>query len=110
MSRSALAIIGIAAVLSTGLWLSMRVASRTRMEMLPARCRRRIQWWQGNERIVQFGLCPRGYRRGLCPTRNFGQLGQIFSTSVQVYSVYLERTSFTALRRDSHVNANHHQK
>jgi hypothetical protein len=65
MSRSALAIIGIAAVLSTGLWLSMRVASHTRMEMLPARCRRRIQWWQGNERIVQFG-CALAVIGGAC--------------------------------------------
>jgi hypothetical protein len=56
MSRSALAILGIAILVSFALWLSMRVAARTTsMELLPVRCRRRIQWWQGNERIVQFG-------------------------------------------------------
>jgi hypothetical protein len=65
MSRSALAIIGIGMVLSLGLWLSMRIASHTRTEMLPARCRRRIQWWQGNERIVQLG-CAVAVISGAC--------------------------------------------
>ncbi len=55
MSRSALAILGIALVVSLGLWLSMRIAARTSVDVLPARYRRRIQWWQGNERIVQVG-------------------------------------------------------
>jgi hypothetical protein len=55
MSRSALALLGIALVVSLGLWLSMRIAARTSVDVLPARYRRRIQWWQGNQRFVQVG-------------------------------------------------------
>jgi hypothetical protein len=56
MSRSALAILGIALLVSLALWLSMRIAAHSNsMELLPVRCQRRIQWWQGNERIAQLG-------------------------------------------------------
>jgi hypothetical protein len=54
MSRSALAILGIAIVISAGLWLSMRIAASASIDLLPARYRRRLQWWQGNGRTVQF--------------------------------------------------------
>lgn len=57
MSKSALAILGIAVVVSLAFWLSMRVAARAEMQLLPARYRRRVQWWQGNERNVQFACC-----------------------------------------------------
>lgn len=53
MSSPALAILAIATLVSFGLWLSMRVAGLADLELLPARCRRRVRWWQGNARNVQ---------------------------------------------------------
>jgi hypothetical protein len=48
-----LAIFALAALVSLGLWLSMRGASLAEVELLPARCRRRVRWWQRNARYVQ---------------------------------------------------------
>jgi len=53
MSRSAMAIFGIAFITSAGLWLSLRIAATASIDLLPARYRRRMQWWQGNGRTVQ---------------------------------------------------------
>lgn len=53
MSRSAVAILALAALVSFGLWLSMRGASLEEVELLPARCRRRVRWWQRNAKCVQ---------------------------------------------------------
>jgi hypothetical protein len=55
LSRSALAILALAALFSFGLWLSMRGASLEEVELLPARCRRRVHWWQRNARYAQLG-------------------------------------------------------
>jgi hypothetical protein len=43
----------IAALLSSGLWLATRAAGLADVEVLPARCLRRVRWWQGNARYVQ---------------------------------------------------------
>lgn len=53
MSRSALAILAIAILVSFGLWLSTRAAGLAEIELLPAHCRRRVRWWQGNARYIQ---------------------------------------------------------
>jgi hypothetical protein len=42
-----------AALVSFGLWVSMRGASLEEVELLPPRCRRRVRWWQRNARCVQ---------------------------------------------------------
>lgn len=55
MSRSAFAVLAIALLISFGLWLSTRAAGLAEVELLPARCRRRVRWWQGNARYVQLG-------------------------------------------------------
>jgi hypothetical protein len=47
------AILALAALVSFGLWLSMRGASLEEVELLPARCRRRVRWWQRNAKCVQ---------------------------------------------------------
>jgi hypothetical protein len=54
LSTLALAVFGIAVLTSLGLWLSMRVAGLAEVDLLPVRYRRRVRWWQGNERNVQF--------------------------------------------------------
>jgi hypothetical protein len=53
MSRPVLAVLGIAVLISLGLWLSMRAAGLADIEVLPARYRRRVVWWQGNQKHVQ---------------------------------------------------------
>jgi hypothetical protein len=53
LSRSALTILALATLISFGLWLSIRGASLEEVELLPARCRRRVRWWQRNARYVQ---------------------------------------------------------
>ncbi len=53
MTRSLLVILGVVAVVSVTFWMSMRIAGRAELALLPGRCRRRVQWWQGNERTVQ---------------------------------------------------------
>jgi hypothetical protein len=55
LSRSALAILAIAMLVSSGLWLSMRAARLAEVEVLPAYCRRRVRWWQHNATHVQLG-------------------------------------------------------
>jgi hypothetical protein len=52
MSGSALAILGIAILVSLGLWLSVRAAELANVELLPARSLRRVRWWQGNAKHV----------------------------------------------------------
>ncbi len=53
MTGSFLAVAVIATFVSVAFWTSMRVAARAELSLLPARYRRRVQWWQGNERAVQ---------------------------------------------------------
>lgn len=48
-----MAILAIATLVSFGMWLSVRAAGLPEIELLPARCRRRVHWWQGNARYVQ---------------------------------------------------------
>jgi hypothetical protein len=45
--------LGIAVLVSLGLWLSMRAAALADIEILSARYRRRVRWWQGNRWHVQ---------------------------------------------------------
>jgi hypothetical protein len=53
MSKSALAILLIAALVWFGVWLAVRAAGLAEIQLLPAHCRRRVQWWQSNARHVQ---------------------------------------------------------
>ncbi|MEP7179896.1 MAG: hypothetical protein ABI775_12455 [Pseudonocardiales bacterium] len=53
MSKSALAILLIATLVWFGVWLSVRAAGLAEIQLLPAHCRRRVQWWQSNARSVQ---------------------------------------------------------
>jgi hypothetical protein len=48
-----LAILSLAALVSFGFWLSMRGARLAEVDLLPARCRRRVRWWQRNARYAQ---------------------------------------------------------
>jgi hypothetical protein len=50
-----LAVVAIAALVSIGLWFAMRGAQLADVELLPARCRRRVRWWQANALHVQVG-------------------------------------------------------
>ena len=53
MSRSALVVLALATLASSGLWLSMRAAAAAgtaAVEVLPARSLRRVRWWQANAR------------------------------------------------------------
>jgi hypothetical protein len=36
-----------------GVWLSVRAAGVAKIQLVPAQCRRRVQWWQSNARHVQ---------------------------------------------------------
>jgi hypothetical protein len=53
MAKSALAILLIATLVWFGVWLSVRAAGLAEIQLLPAHCRRRVQWWQSNARHVQ---------------------------------------------------------
>ena len=53
MSKTALAILALAVLLSAGVWLSERAAGLAEIQLLPSHCRRRVQWWQSNARHVQ---------------------------------------------------------
>jgi hypothetical protein len=53
MSKSALAILLIAALVWFGVWLAVRAAGLAEIQLLPAHCRRRVQWWRSNARHVQ---------------------------------------------------------
>jgi hypothetical protein len=53
MSRTGIAFLGIALVISLGQWLSMRVAGHVDMRLLPGHTRRRVQWWLANSRHIQ---------------------------------------------------------
>jgi hypothetical protein len=53
VSKSALAILLIATLVWFGAWLSVRAAGLAEIQLLPAHCRRRVQWWQGNARHVR---------------------------------------------------------
>jgi hypothetical protein len=55
MSRTAMAFLGIAVLISVGQWLSMRLAGHIDLHMLPAHSRRRLQWMQVNTGHIQ--LC-----------------------------------------------------
>ena len=46
----ALWLLAIAIVFAAAMWLSVRVVPISDLEALPARCRRRIEWWQRNAR------------------------------------------------------------
>jgi hypothetical protein len=72
VSRSALAILAIAILVSFGMWLSVRAAGLAEIELLPGRCRRRVRWWQGHARYAQ--LC--------CALAALAAAGVQISTSV----------------------------
>ena len=55
MSKTALAILALAILVSAGMWLSVRAAGLAEIQLLPSHYRRRVQWWQSNARHVQFG-------------------------------------------------------
>jgi len=44
----ALALPAVALVVAAGMWLSLRAVPASDLDVLPARCRRRIRWWQRN--------------------------------------------------------------
>jgi hypothetical protein len=48
----ALALLGIAAVVAAAMWLTLHAVPMSSLDVLPARCRRRITWWQLNARWV----------------------------------------------------------
>ena len=56
MSQSMLALAGIALLVSSALWLSLRVTTESELVVLPAYCRKRLHWWQANSRYVYL-LC-----------------------------------------------------
>jgi hypothetical protein len=51
----ALALLAIAVVVPTAMWLSLRVVPMSDLDVLPVRCRRRIRWWQLNARWLYVG-------------------------------------------------------
>ena len=56
MSQSMLALDGIAVLVATAMWLSLRLSTGLDLAVLPAYCRKRMQWWQANSRYVYL-LC-----------------------------------------------------
>jgi hypothetical protein len=52
MSESLVAVIAIALLVSAAMWLSLRVAATSDLAVLPASCRKRLQWWRLNARNI----------------------------------------------------------
>jgi hypothetical protein len=52
MSQTMLAISAIACLVSTSMWLSLRVGAASDLAVLPASCRRRLHWCRLNARTV----------------------------------------------------------
>lgn len=52
MSQSMLALTGIALLVSSAMWMSLRASTASDLAVLPAYCRKRVLWWQSNSRYV----------------------------------------------------------
>jgi hypothetical protein len=55
MSRTAMAFLGIAVLISLGQWLSMHLAGHIDLHTLPPHARRRVQWQLVNSGHIQLG-------------------------------------------------------
>jgi hypothetical protein len=55
MASPAFALIAMSALVASALWLSLRAIAGAELEVLPARCRRRLMWWQRHYRPVYLG-------------------------------------------------------
>jgi hypothetical protein len=53
MSKTGMAVVALAALIWLGFWLSSRAAGLADVGLLPARCRRRVSWWQAKARYVE---------------------------------------------------------
>jgi hypothetical protein len=55
MAQRTTALIAISILVAAYLWIFLRVAAVSELDVLPARCRRRLLWCQRNERRVYAG-------------------------------------------------------
>lgn len=55
MASAAAALITLAATVAGGLWLARRATALAELDMLPARWRKRVLWWQSHHGPVYVG-------------------------------------------------------
>lgn len=56
MMQSMVGLAAIALLVAAAMWLSLRMAATSDLQVLPASCRRRLTWWRVNSRVVYL-LC-----------------------------------------------------
>lgn len=56
MFNSLLAVVAISLLVSVAMWVSLRIADGADLTVLPASCRKRLEWWRINARNV-YAVC-----------------------------------------------------
>jgi len=65
MASPMTALIAVSALVAGALWLSLRAAATAELEILPARSRRRLQWWQSHHGPVYLACAAVAVAAGL---------------------------------------------
>lgn len=65
MASPAVALITLAATVAGGLWLALRATALAELDILPARWRKRVRWWQTHHSPVFIGCAAVAMAAGL---------------------------------------------